>query len=234
MRFPIERMNSSSKGEEIADLMRFEIISGSLKPGSTVSENSIASQYQSSRSPSREAMRILQNEGLITLKRLGAEVIGLSQKDIEELNDIRFMLERFAMIECAKKKDNSLIAFLEFTVEKMKIAIDQKNAEELSFLDIAFHEAIIKASEHNRIIHIWKSIEKLIITALLMATEKRFSSDEQGYQEFLVQKHLEIVEAILEEDAGLIEHHLKTHFIDTRKTVSESVFTNNGVVKKEK
>ncbi|MGY4688559.1 GntR family transcriptional regulator [Salibacterium sp. K-3] len=212
----------------MAGLMRYEIIAGELKPGEVVSENSLANKYNSSRSPSREALRILQNEGLLELKRMGAEITGVSQKDIEELNDIRYLIESFAMKECAKRNNEELIAFLQFTVEKMKIAINNKDATELAIQDTAFHQAIIKASDHKRIYHLWTNIEKLIITALLIATENRFTTETEGtYKEFLVESHLNIVEAIMKGDFDEIEENLQEHFIDTRTTVKNSVFINN-------
>ncbi|SDI92882.1 GntR family transcriptional regulator [Alteribacillus bidgolensis] len=232
MEFPVEKLDPHSKGEEIAGLMRYEIIAGQLKPGDFVSENSIAKKYNSSRSPSREALRILQNEGLLSLKRTGVEIIGISQKDIEELNDIRYLIESFAMKKCAEKNDEELIAFLQFTVEKMKIAIDKKDATELAIQDIAFHEAVIRASDHNRIYHLWKNIEKLIITALLIATKKRFSTEKKlQYKDFLIQSHLDIVNAIMVGDVDKIEENLQIHFLDTRATVRNSVFINNRVEK---
>ncbi|RKL66491.1 GntR family transcriptional regulator [Salipaludibacillus neizhouensis] len=228
MKFPIDKLNPSSKGEEIAGLMRFEIISGHLKPGDIVSENSIAKKYNSSRSPSREALRILQNERLLSLNRTGVEIIGLSQKDIEELSDIRYLIENFAIKECTKKNDDELIAFLNFTVEKMKIAINKEDPTELAFQDIAFHEAIIKASNHDQIHHWWKNIEKLIVTALLIATEKRFSTETKtDFKEFLVESHLNIVDVIRDGRIDEVEEILQTHFIDTRATVRKSVFINN-------
>ncbi|WP_147804728.1 GntR family transcriptional regulator [Alkalicoccus halolimnae] len=232
MKFPVDRMNTSSKGEEIAALLRYEIISGQIKPGDTISENSVASLYNASRSPSREALKILKSEGLLELKRLGAEIVGMSLEDIEELNDIRFLVEGFAMKECAKKQTASLVASLNFIVEKMRIAIEEKDFVELAFQDIAFHEAIIKASEHKRILHLWNSIDKVIITALLIATEKRLATEE-NFEEFLIQKHLNIIHSIKKGIPDEIESDLQEHFLDTRASVNRSVFTNNKVIKEE-
>ncbi|WP_209125153.1 GntR family transcriptional regulator [Alkalihalobacillus sp. BA299] len=225
--FPIDRLPSSSKGEEIASLLRFEIISGKLKPGETISENSVAKTYDSSRSPAREALRILQNEGLISLERMGAVIIGLSEKDMEEINDVRFFLESFCMKECAKNANDSLYAFLKYTLEKMHISAIQSDFIELSVQDIAFHEAIIEASNHKRFLHVWKGIKNLVITALLIATEKRIAM-EKDQIDFLVKEHLDIVEAMKNNDHEKIEEALKVHFEDTRKTVIASIFTNKS------
>lgn len=81
--------------EAIACELRLRIISGTLRPGEILSENRIAADFDSSRSPVREALRTLSNEGLIRLERMGVVVIGLKIKDVEELYDVRFLIESF-------------------------------------------------------------------------------------------------------------------------------------------
>ncbi|MGN8646325.1 GntR family transcriptional regulator [Gracilibacillus sp. HCP3S3_G5_1] len=221
--FPVDRLPSSSKGEEVANIMRFEIISGELAQGFTISENSIAKKYDISRSPAREALRILQNEGLVRLERMGAVIIGLTKKDMEEINDVRFLLEGFCMKTCSKQDNDSLFAFLNYTLEKMRISSISNDFLEFSIQDIAFHEAIIKASNHTRFLHVWKGIKNIVTTALLIATEKRLTM-EKDQIEFLIKKHEDIVVAIKNGDAKKIDEALNIHFIDTRKTVIEGIF----------
>ncbi|MCM3160782.1 GntR family transcriptional regulator [Metabacillus litoralis] len=213
-------------GEEIANLLRYEIISGKLEAGSKISENAIAKKYNASRSPAREALRILKTEGLVRLERMGAVINNLSEKDLDEINDVRFLLESFCMKECAKNLDESLYRFLMYTVEKMEIVATKNDFVELSILDIAFHEAIIEASNHSRILNVWKGIKNIVITALLIATEKRFSM-EKDQIDFLIKEHLDIVEAMKLNDPEKIEEALKVHFADTRKTVISSIFTSD-------
>ncbi|SDX99082.1 GntR family transcriptional regulator, gluconate operon transcriptional repressor [Evansella caseinilytica] len=227
MSFPVERLPSSSKGDEIASLMRFEIISGRLKKGDVVSENSLAKTYHASRSPAREALRILQAEGLLRLERLGAVVVGLTEKDMEEINDVRFLIESFVMKECAKNANDSLYAYLRYTLENMRISAINNDFVEFSIQDITFHEAIIEASNHKRILHVWKGIKNIVVTALLIATEKRMMERDQI--DNLIKKHSDIIDAMKDGDAQKIEDALKIHFVDTRKTVFESIFTNQSM-----
>ncbi len=104
MSFPIHRLPSSSKGEEVANFIRFEIISGKFQTGDKISENFIASTYNTSRSPAREALRILQYEGLVSLERMGAVVHGMTREDLQEINDLRLLLEGFCMKKMRKRR----------------------------------------------------------------------------------------------------------------------------------
>ena len=62
-----------------------------------------------SRSPIREALRILSNEGLIDLQRMGAVVIGLTTRDLNELYDVRLLLEHFVLERLSEVNHDSLI-----------------------------------------------------------------------------------------------------------------------------
>ncbi|GEN85797.1 GntR family transcriptional regulator [Oceanobacillus sojae] len=228
MSFPIHRLPSSSKGEEVANFIRFEIISGKFQTGDKISENFIASTYNTSRSPAREALRILQYEGLVSLERMGAVVHGMTREDLQEINDLRLLLEGFCMKKCAKEGDESLFALLNFLLEQMKISAKKNDLVEYSLHDIAFHEAIIEASKHKRFMNVWKGIKNIVVTTLLIATEKRMEMAEEE-AEFLVKKyedvkHEDIVETMQKKDMEGIDRTLRIHFEDTRKTVLDILF----------
>lgn len=227
MDYLTSHLPSFSIGDEISTALRFEIISGKIKPGEKLSENFIATKFEVSRSPAREALKTLSNEGLVSLERMGAVVIGLSAKDVEELYDVRFLIEQFSMKECAKKENDELYAKLNFTIEKMKIAAAKGDFIELSIQDIAFHEAIIQASEHTRIFHMWTGIRNLVVTALLLATENRFKMEQEEIDR-LIQLHVDIVDNLKAGGSDAIEQMLQVHFADTRKTVSANIHMNES------
>lgn len=204
MTFPVKRFPSQSKGEEVANLMRYDIIAGKLPPKSTISENGIASAYNVSRVPAREALRILQNEGLVNLERMGAVVLGMSRQDMEEITDVRFLIEAFCMNECAKASNESLYSYLRYTLEQMEIAARNNDFIEVSIQDIAFHEAIIEASNHNRFLHIWKGIKNIVITTLLIATEKRMTMEKDKIDS-LINKHIELIDSMKTGESFKIE-----------------------------
>ena len=79
---------------EIARHLREAIIRGDLAPGERVNESRLTRELASSRSPVREAIRILAAEGLLTIEpHRGARVRPLSEDDLEEIFDVRLMIE---------------------------------------------------------------------------------------------------------------------------------------------
>lgn len=113
MRYPSAWLEGNSLGELIVSDLRLQIIDGTIARGEILSENKIAAQFKSSRSPVREAFKTLSNEGLISLERMGAVVLGLSSKDKDELYDVRYLIESFVQENLAKQLPYDLLTKLQ-------------------------------------------------------------------------------------------------------------------------
>nr|WP_249310335.1 GntR family transcriptional regulator [Bacillus sp. FJAT-49736] len=207
-----------SLGEKVASELRLKIIEGSIKIGTVLSENQIASEYEISRSPVREAFKTLSNEGLIRLERMGAIVQGLTQKDVEEMQDVRILIETFVMQRICQLPNEELINKLNQMVDKMELAAKHQDYVEFSYLDLHFHLEIILAANHTRILHLWNNLRNVILTFLLVATERRFTEETHEVSS-LIEKHRSIVQALISKDSDYMEKMNRTHFEDTRKTV---------------
>ena len=77
--------------------LRMRIISGMIENGTVLSENKLAADFEVSRSPIREALKILASENIIRLERMGAVVVGLTDKEIKEIYDVRLLIETFVL-----------------------------------------------------------------------------------------------------------------------------------------
>jgi GntR family transcriptional regulator of gluconate operon len=223
MQYPSSWLQGASLGERISCELRLQIIKGVIQPGIVLSENQIAAEFGTSRSPVREALKTLSTEGLIRLERMGAVVLGLTSKDIEELYDVRFLIENFVLQRLAKDPHENLVATLNKIIDKMEFAAKYHDYVEFSYQDLHFHEVMIAAVNHTRILHLWNGIRHIVLTALLVATEKRFAKDTQGAAT-VINNHRSIVNALVSKDAAYIEKIVEAHFEDTRKTVSDSIF----------
>lgn len=222
MDFPSSWLRNASLGEKIASELRLRIIQGKIKPGAVLSENQLASEFGTSRAPVRDSLKALSTEGLIRLERMGALVLGLTPKDIKELYDIRFLIENYTL-QCLAAADNTnLTEALHKTVDKMTMAEKHNDFVEFAFQDLTFHEMIIQEANHTRIIHLWNSIRSLVLTALLVATEKRFTSHKDEVQH-VIDRHRLLISALESKDRDYIEKVIEEHFEDTRKTVNESL-----------
>ena len=85
------------------------IISGMIEKGTVLSENKLALEFEVSRSPIREALKVLASENIIRLERMGAVVVGLSEKDIKEIYDVRLLIETFVYERIVKIDTSELV-----------------------------------------------------------------------------------------------------------------------------
>ncbi|KAB7706283.1 GntR family transcriptional regulator [Bacillus aerolatus] len=222
MQYPSIGLQGVSLGEKISCELRLQIIKGSIKLGTVLSENQIAAEFNASRSPVREALKTLSNEGLIRLERMGAVVLGLTPKDIEELCDVRCLIETFVIQRLSAMDHEGLIHTLNKTIDKMEMAAKHRDFVELSYQDLYFHEVMIHEADHTRILHLWNNIRYIVFTALLVATERRIV-EETHEIEPLIEKHRLLVSALISKDSNYIQKVVQEHYEDTRKTVNNTV-----------
>lgn len=222
MRYPSAWLQGSSLGESIACELRLQIINGTIKQDEKLSENRIAADFNTSRSPVREALKTLSNEGLIRLERMGAVVLGLSMQDLQELYDVRYLIESFAQQRLASVDHESLLANLKQIIDKMELAIKYKDPVEFSHLDFRFHESMIVEAKHTRILHLWRSIRHIVLTVMLMTTDVVFAEGETKLLQ-VIEKHRVIIQAIESRDVNVIQKVVQEYFADSNVTLHSSI-----------
>lgn len=212
----------TSLGEQIANELRFKIVSGKIKKDEILTENTLAKQFGTSRAPVRDSLKALSAESLLELKKTGAKVLGISLEDMKELYDVRFLLEQFALESVAPDQKDNLVMNLNILIDKMFLAMKYDDYQEFSSCDINFHEAIIKSCNHKRIFNVWSNIKKINYTALVIATKKRFEESKEEVVP-LINHHKKIVDAIEKGDSEDIKKIIKEHYEDTVITVTGSI-----------
>lgn len=222
LQYPSAWLQNASLGETIACELRLRIINGTIKTGEVISENWVASEFGTSRSPVREALKALSGEGLIRLERMGAVVLGLSMDDVEELYDVRFLIESFVQQRLAQTDITELLSHLRRIVDKMELAMKHNDAVEFSYQDLSFHETMITAASHNRILHLWKSIRPIVMTVMLITTEEIFSRGEEKLHT-VIEKHHKIMKGLESHSINVVEQVVQDYFADSRKTLHRSI-----------
>ncbi|MFD2611137.1 GntR family transcriptional regulator [Paenibacillus gansuensis] len=220
--FPSSWLQGVSRGEAITCELRLQILDGRIKSGEVLSENRIAADFGVSRSPVREALKALSSEGLIRLERMGAVVLGLSQEHVEELYDVRFLIESFAQQRLADGDHQALLNQLKQAIDKMELAVKHDDIVQFAQLDFGFHEAIVTEAGHTRILHLWNSIRHLVLTLMLITTKEVFSEGEAKLQ-LVIDKHRTIVQALESRDREQIRRTVSDYFADSRKTLHISL-----------
>ncbi|WP_264989962.1 GntR family transcriptional regulator [Lysinibacillus piscis] len=218
--YPQKWLAKSSTGEQVASELRLHIISGVIESGTILSENKLAAEFAVSRSPIRDALRMLASENLIRLERMGAVVLGLTDKEIEEIYDVRLLIETFVFERLLKIETADLTMELSKIVEMMKVAIKYHDADEFSYQDLLFHETIIRSVEHSYILMIWNNLKPVMEGLILLSMRMRFK---EKYEDFprIVKNHELYIEAIQAKDRKLMVQSLHDNFDDVQGKVED-------------
>ena len=202
---------AQSRRQHVVEILREAIMSGQLVPGQRLTELDLSSQLGTSRAPIREALRQLEQEGLVASSPYrGTEVIGVSQEEIEEvLVPVRIALERFAFTKAASKLGLDDFELLESLIAEMADAAQENDFEKLAEADIRFHEAVIMASEQRHCLQMWRTIQPRV--------RAYFRRDATSYADShgVAEQHQRLVAALrigdVEKIVSAVEEHIHIH-----------------------
>ncbi|WPK13760.1 GntR family transcriptional regulator [Lysinibacillus louembei] len=218
--YPQKWLIKASTGERVTSELRLRIISGLIESGTILSENKLAAEFSVSRSPIREALKTLAAENLIRLERMGAIVLGLTDKEIEEIYDVRLLIETFVFERLLKMETTELTMELSKIVEMMKVAIKYHDADEFSYQDVLFHEAIIRSIDHSYILMIWTNLKPVMEGLILLSMRMRFK---EKYDDFprIIKNHELYIAAIEAKERNLMIQSLHANFDDVQGKVED-------------
>ncbi len=204
----INRVSRQSLMVQAAAELRNSIQDGSIRSGGRLIETDLSQQMGISRGTLREAMRILESEGLLeTLPGRGTYVVLLKEEDIREIYSIRLCLEPEAVRWAIKNQTAPELAEMMKNCQQRDQAVKEKDLVRAIEFDVLFHSMIWKMAKHQRLYQILESIIKQ--NSIFLASNARLYSD----LSVGVTNHLEILEAIKSknEQAGVqaISEHLK-------------------------
>jgi DNA-binding GntR family transcriptional regulator len=132
------------RSERLVDLIRARIVSGELGLGQALSDKELAVQFNTSRTPVREALLELRAAGLIVAyPQRGTYVFDPSSSDIREICEVRGILESGALRLAASRDLENLVLRLNYCVAHMALAIDSADFVRIEAYDTEFHEAIV-------------------------------------------------------------------------------------------
>ncbi len=154
---------SAALSKTVTDALREMIVRGGLEPDQHLKEADIATALGVSRGPVREAFVQLEAEGFIELRRhRGAFVVSLTHHDIEEVHSLRLVLERLAIQRAATRITDAQLAELDTVLARMKRIRKSYTAEEVVDLDLAFHDIVFEAADHQRLRRSWDFVRSQV------------------------------------------------------------------------
>ncbi|KUI31073.1 GntR family transcriptional regulator [Mycobacterium sp. IS-1496] len=185
------RLEKTSLREQALTALRRAITTGQLTPGTHLVETELSEALQISRGTLREAMRQLQQEGLISAGARGRlSVRHLDAKEIRDIFEVRAALESVAARTLASRADrNEAVAALRHAVEEMD-RWAASNLEDRIEADLRFHRTLCHLSGNETLLHSWSSLEGSIRMSIM------FAGVDRALKNMDARRHLEIVDAI--------------------------------------
>ncbi|MGW0656087.1 GntR family transcriptional regulator [Streptomyces umbrinus] len=180
--------------DEVADRIREAIFSGAYARGAPLREVELSGVLQVSRGPVREALRVLEREGLVHCAwHRGTVVTALSAEDVAELDSLRGALEDLAVQQVITRASEEDLAAIEKAAGAMEHTTDP---HDMVRLDIAFHDAVFAATGHQRLAAAWESIRCQVHLFLLT----RIGHSTEGYLGCIPQEHHALAAALRARD----------------------------------
>lgn len=196
----------TTKLEIVYNVLRENIISGNLEPGTKLVIKRIAQELGVSEIPVREAIRSLEAQGLVTMTpHSGAQVAKLNAEDVEEIMEIRSILEGYAARTAIPHVTNEVVEQLRKCIEEMQKCVDEGDFVEFGVLNRKFHQIIYKLTPNKRL---YKMINDLLNeferTRSVFGLSKKRSEDS-------IREHKAILEAICQENGDMLELSIREH-----------------------
>ncbi|MBQ9422840.1 MAG: GntR family transcriptional regulator [Pyramidobacter sp.] len=207
--------------QTIAEEIEKQIINFELKPGERLVEQTMCERFQVSRSPLREAFRILEHDGFLTnTARRGACVSGMTYKEAVDIYTIRANLESLAAGLAVKNDDGTLAQRLRARYETMKAAAARNDVNAYAEANSAFHAELIAASGNERL------ISMLDLFVKQTARYRALVIQNEGRLETSLRKHEELILAVERGNAAEVEEQRKNAILANIDLMRE-IFTTS-------
>ena len=188
----------ASLRDQVVTLLREAILTGVILPGERINEQKFANQLGVSRPPLREAIRMLEKEGLlVSSPRRGANVRVFSGIDILEIYEVRFAIEYCAALAVSRFQDKEVFDALEKSLDldrpfKMKLpdAITK---------DLLFHRLLVESSRNSKLLEMWDLLAGQLRLALVLVSPKYYE------EEFVVSTHYSQIAAMRRGDMAEVQ-----------------------------
>ena len=202
--------------QEVAERLRQRIFAHELTPGDWIDEQKLAEQYGISRTPLREALKVLAAEGLVDLKpRRGCYVTEISRQDIDDIFPLMAMLEgrcAFIAVQLAKPAD---IRDLKAIHEKLELAAKESRIDAFFEANQEFHRRIQELTNNRWLLLVIQDLRKVLKLSRL------HSLSLEGRLQQSLEEHRVIMAAFEAGDAEKAEKSMHDHLLFGREALAK-------------
>ncbi len=205
---PASSAKAGPRGQQVVERLRNAIVAGRIEPGERLIEATLSQKLGTSRGPVREALRQLENEGLVlSVPYKGAVVLGVSDEEVQQvLIPIRIVLERYSFTKALALMTDEGFAELGKQIWVMEQTAGKGDLLGMVEADLRFHEIVLDASGQLHTAQIWRSIEPRIRAYFVrygQGANLRVMADE----------HRELLDVMQTRDVSRVLGQLERHIV---------------------
>lgn len=198
--------------DEIADIIRDRILKGEYQIGEKIKENQIATELRVSRTPIREAFKLLENEGLIDyIPNRGCFAKGFTRQDIEDIYSVRKALEVLTVEWAVNRISPKEIDKLQDQCDLMEFYTTRKDSRKVLDVNTDFHDIIYNSTGSRFMAQVLRSYKDYIDQT------RKVIYYEQDYLEAILKEHRSVLEAIKTGDVEKAKKAMADHLDHSKK-----------------
>lgn len=200
--------------------LRTAILKGDLKPGERLMELQLASKLGVSRTPIREAIRMLEQEGLaVMIPRKGAEVARMTEKDMEDVLQIRCSLEELAVRLACRSITQMEMQELRVAMEQFREKTNTDDIAVIAQADVNFHDVLYRSADNPKLLGLLNNLREQMYRYRV-----EYLKNPSIYPQ-LISEHYRLYEAVRGKDeekaAAYTRKHLENQAESMKKVIRE-------------
>ena len=211
----MNRIAPTALYQEVAERLRQRIYAHELPPGTWIDEQKLAEQYGISRTPLREALKVLASEGLVELKpRRGCYVTEISRQDLDEIFPLIALLEGRCAAEAVKRAKAADLTALRAIHDKLEAAARETRVDAFFEANQEFHRKIQELSGNRWLLSVIQDLRKVLKRSRL------HSLSLEGRLQQSLEEHRAILARMLAGDATGAERQMYEHLLSGREALA--------------
>lgn len=209
--------------QEVAERLRQRIFNHELTPGTWIDEQKLAEQYGISRTPLREALKVLASEGVVELKpRRGCYVTEISRQDMDDIFPLMAMLEGRCALEAVRRAKPADIRALKAIHERLEVAAKDGRIDAFFEANQEFHRLIQDLANNRWLLSVIQDLRKVLKLSRL------HSLSLEGRLQQSLEEHRAIMAAFEANDAEKAEKTMQDHLLSSRQALARQYDSNTG------
>ena len=186
--------------------LRDQILTYAIMPTSRLVEAKIAKELGISRTPIREALHLLEKDGFVeSIPRVGYIVKKLDRDELDEIFEIRLVIEKLVCTRAIEKADNTVIRQLERNIAEAEVALENNTPHLFLKYDEEFHEMLVKSAGSKLLFNLCQQLRRL------MLRYRAASIRESPSIKNALEGHMRIVKCLKNKDAEGLQSELMAH-----------------------